>query len=122
MRRFQILSLFVTLAAFSLVFAGCRAGEGVTNVMGSYETYVAATPDVVADAAVETIEDLELVLIDRSATKLDAQVLARSAQDEPITIKIDREGNNVSKVRVRAGTVGDEDWSLRIIEGIKQRL
>lgn len=122
MRRFQLTAFFLIAAAFTLTFAGCRAGEGVTNVMGSYETFVAATPDEVAEAAVATINELDLVLIDKSATKLDAQVLARSAQDEPITIKIDREGNNVSKVRVRAGTVGDEDWSLQIIEGIKRRL
>ncbi len=122
MPRILMLLLCVLTAGPLLVISGCRAGEGVTNVMGSYETYVAATPDEVAEAAVDTVEDLQLVLIEKSATKLDALVVARTAQDEPVRIKINREGNNVSKVAVRVGTVADEEISLEVIEGIKSRL
>ena len=79
-------------------------------------------PDRVVKAAEAALEELEFKLVSASGTKLDGRIKARTAQGKDIVIMVEKEGEDVSKVTVKVGTLGDETISLAIIEKTKEHL
>lgn len=100
---------------------GCKSDAGVTNYAGSYEAYVAGSPDEIADVTVSVLEDLKLTVVSSQSSKVDGVVVGRTAQGHKIDIEIDRETDTVCQLWVRVGTLGDEYLSKRIIADIKKR-
>ena|ERR1044071_2029692 len=113
----------VGLGFFISMLGGCQTDSpGVKNVAGTYTAMVDASPDKVAKAAKNAVDDLKLMYVASTATKVDGKVTARTAQNETVTIDIEQAGENVSKVNIRVGTVGDEAVSKQILDRIKHHL
>lgn len=120
----RIATAAVVVAAMGLAGAamtGCSTSRpGVKNYAGGYETSIAASPDKVVEAAKRACEDLKLLNIQGTATALDGQVTAGTAQGDEVDIEVKTAGDNVSTVHIRVGTVGDEGISMTILDKIKK--
>src|SRR5271170_8053448 len=104
MRTAYVLALAIGLGSMSCLSTGCQTSQpGATYTLGAYTAMVDASPDKVTTAAAKAADDLKLVNVNSSGTKIDGQVTARTAQDQPVTISIDQAGDNVSKVTIRVG-------------------
>lgn len=113
-------SPFPLIAALGLAFLpGCQT---IKKVTGTHYAHMSATPDRVVKAAEAALEDLEFKLVSASATKLDGRIKARTAQGKDIIIMVEKEGEDVSKVTVKVGTLGDETISLAILEKTREHL
>ncbi|MCE9592150.1 MAG: DUF3568 domain-containing protein [Planctomycetes bacterium] len=116
-------ALSVCVLSAGVSMTGCETSQaGVSNVAGTVNSVVGASPDKVAAAAKATLEDLKLASISASSTKVDGKVTAKTAQDRVVTIKIATAGENVSEVDIRVGDFGDEGLSMQILDGIKKRI
>ena len=105
--------------AVCLLLSGCKTPEANVRQYGTaYRELIAANPPDVIEAAKLVVEDMKLILISSD----DEQVIARTAEDKKVTITVQPEGENVSRVSVRVGTLGSEQTSLLILEKIKQML
>lgn len=102
-----------------VLLSGCQTFKKAT---GTHYAHMSATPDRVVKAAEAALEELEFKLVSASGTKLDGRIKARTAQGKDIIIMVEKEGDNVSKVTVKVGTLGDETISLAIIEKTKEHL
>lgn len=111
------------LALLCAVVVGCKTSDpGVKNTMGTYSTLIDAEPPAVVDATNSIFESMDLKAIESTSTDLDGEVTAQTAQERKITIKVNREGENSSKVRVSVTPLGDEDISMTIINRIRDRI
>ena len=67
---------------------------------GTYLKKVASTPSAVAEQA---LADLDLIQISNESTQIDAEVVARTAQDRKVTIRVEKICDNICDVDVRVG-------------------
>lgn len=119
--RLTLLSMGIVLAA--IVASGCKSvGRATQKATGTYDALLSGTPDKVVEAAKAALGELKIHVDSANATKLDGEILARTAQDKSITIKVTSEGQDVSRMTVKVGTVGDKKISKSILDETKKRL
>lgn len=119
MRTRRMAMLVLSVAAVGLAATGCRTMGKAT---GTYDALMSGTPDKVVDAAKAALAELKINVTSANATKLDGEILAKTAQDKDITIKVKEEGTNVSRMTVKVGSLGDKTISESILDETKKRL
>jgi hypothetical protein len=129
MKRMQWLGLgalgivLIVAAGCGALVAGAAAGAGaVAYVRGELEVTEEAPIDKVVAAAKGAVDDLEFKLLSADADAYSAKIRAETARGTDIGISLERESDNVTKVRIRVGVFGDEDLSRLIHDKMKARL
>jgi len=93
-----------------------RKGEGVVRaVLGG------SMPEVV-NATNATLEDLELVGIDRTVDKLKGKITARMAVGTKVTINLKSMDTDRTSIKIKVGKLGDRSISMQIFRNIEKRL
>ncbi len=93
-----------------------RKGEGVMRaVLGG------SMPEVV-NATNATLEDLELVGIDRTVDKLKGKITARMAVGTKVTINLKSMDSDSTSIKIKVGKLGDRSISMQIFRNIEKRL
>jgi hypothetical protein len=93
-----------------------RKGEGVLRaVLGG------SMPEVV-NATNATLEDLELVGIDRTVDKLKGKITARMAVGTKVTVNLKGTGTDSTSIKIKVGKLGDRSISMQILRNIEKRL
>lgn len=106
---------------FAVVAAGAGAGA-VAYVRGELESSLDANFDRALRASQRTIEQLQFAKVSEKKDALVATLLARNADDKRIEIRVESEGANRARVKIRVGIIGDESLSLTILDKIKSNL
>jgi hypothetical protein len=112
----------LSLGIFTLTSGCSTETPGAHYTLGAYSTNVDSTPDKVTAAAAKAADDLQLLNIASSGTKVDGTVSAQNANGDKIVITIAQSGDNVSSVSIRVGTTGDEAVSKELVDHIKSHL
>jgi hypothetical protein len=111
---------------FASVLAGCATSPepGVTAQWGRLETTVQAQPEEVAEASREVFRDMELFVISSQATRLNGQVIARSAQDKRVTVDLQNvgEGTKISLRGAGGWPLQEKGLGLELLRRIKQNV
>ena len=126
-------SLAALLCAATLVFnSGCflvavgaagAAGAGtVAYIRGELDASVAGDVDRVAHAVNTALQQLQFAKIAEGKSKVDAAITARTGQDKKIEIRLNRTADDLTRVRIRISTFGDESLSRLLLEKIKANL
>ncbi len=106
-----------------LVLAGCPAGcRTMQKAAGTRDVMLSAAPDKVVEAVKGAFTELKIQHVSSSATKLDGEVVGKSGTDKDITVKVKSEGEKVSRMTVKVGTMGDKVISDSIIAETKKRI
>jgi len=118
-----VLAAAVALHSGCLAVAAGAAGAGtVAYVRGelaaSFDQNFARTER----AANRAIEDLKFAKISEKQDALVAMIVARTAEDKKIEIKVSSVSAAQAKVQIRVGVFGDEALSQRILEKIRANL
>jgi hypothetical protein len=127
MRNARYVTTAIVLSGLSMVAGGClvvAAGAGAGGaayVMGDVEDVLSAPIEKVTEASVKALESLELTVISKTASGLEAKVIGRTSDDKKITISMKREAEKSTKISVRVG-FRDTGRSQQILDEIKKRL
>ncbi len=114
---------FAVPALFLASLGGCKTGDvGVTNTFGTYAMEVNAAPEKATKSAEKALNQLKLLNVSVSLTKIDGRVTAKTAQNDDVSVNIEQAGSNVSRVSVRVGASGDGMISKQIFDKIKDDL
>jgi len=106
-----------------VMLAGCSTSTpGVTNELGTIQATFGAAPPAVTDATATTLRNMDLTVDRKDATDIDGIVVARTAQDREVTVKINRAGDQMSRVSMRIGLFGDEQASIAVLDRIRRQL
>lgn len=128
MRKKQV-ALVVLLVGAAVSLSGCVvAAVGAAAVgtavyaTGDLEVVEAEKLDVVYDATLAAMKDLDLYVTKQTRDALSAVIVARDAQDKKITIKLNAATSEVTELSIRIGTFGNEEKSRLIHKEILRNL
>jgi hypothetical protein len=105
----------------SLVGGGTAAGT-VTYIFGELKSVEEASLESTWEATQKTMKDLELIVTSREKDTLAARLIARGVNDKKIVIKLKKISEELSEVKIRVGTFGDEALSRNILKHLKKNL
>ena len=115
------LTLFTGCAAV-LIGAGAGAGAGtVAYVAGELKAQEEVSLNRAWNASVRAMEDLEFTITSKEKDAFNAKLTARGAGDKKIQVKLKKQVEKVTEIRIRIGVFGDESMSRQILEKIKGR-
>lgn len=118
-----VLAVAVTLQSGCLVAAAGAAGAGtVAYLRGQLASSLDQSYDTVVRASNRAVEQLEFARISETKDALTAIIIARTAEDKKIEIKVIKVSESLSKVEIRVGIFGDEAISMTILDRIKANL
>ncbi len=121
LRSCLIATLSLLLVAAMIHLPGCRAEPGIDRRFGTYYQHMGAPSHRVVEAARETIDNMELQLIDESTSGHRTRFQTRNAFDARITISVEPRGSESTRVGVRI-TGGSEGLSSEVFNQIRDRL
>ena len=113
-------ALSLTLPMQSCVVAAAGLGAAyywATDATGHAE----ATPQEVIAAAEAVMADMDLVVEESRASDLDGALMAHTATDDRVNVKVESKVEGQSKIVVRVGLT-DEDAAERILQEILAKL
>jgi len=118
------LYIFVSLFAQGCWVAAAGAGAAGTAIYlkSDVENIERENIDAVYAAAQKAVDDLDLVPVRSSKDALSAEIIARDAQDKKVTIKLKRQTDNITKISIRVGIVGDKTKAELIYREIADNL
>jgi len=118
------------LAAFlSPVLTGCVAVVVAGAAVGTY-AYVKGELKVNRDASLNrtwnasqaALKDLKFTTTTQKKDALSGWLVAKTASDKKVEINLKKVTDATTEIRIRVGTIGDEDLSKLILQKIDQHL
>lgn len=111
-------------AALAVGAAGAAAGVGTyAYVSGRLETIIEAPIDRAWDATRSAVEDDLGFAVERAEhDALKGELRAKQADGTNVRVNLERKGDNLTEVRIRVGTFGDEAQSRLIMDKIEDNL
>jgi hypothetical protein len=117
--RISLILLLTTAVGLGL---GCQTtvltpdeGPAATYRLGKLRSTLSAEIGNVYQAAGQAVEGLNLTVVQSAQDQLEAKVIARTAQDEKITVSMTALTSNTTKMEINAGSLAR---SRRIYEAI----
>lgn len=125
----SLITLFATaiaavyLSGCAAVIIGGAAGAGTyAYIRGEMKGNENATLDRTWSATQAAMKDLEFTVTTQQKDALQARLIARTALDKKIEINLTKISDNLTEVRIRVGTFGDQTLSHTIVQSIEKRL
>jgi len=130
MKVFKFVPLSFIVAILALLSFGCAAvliggaaGAGaIAYSKGELKSTEKGSIDEVWDATVEATRTLNLTEISQDRDGIEGKIIARAADDDKVEIELEEKPNQLTEVKIRIGTFGDEDESRMILEEIRKNL
>ena len=112
----------VLLTGCIVAAVGAGAAGTVAYVKGDLETIESKKLEVVHEATVKALKDLELSISQDTKDKMAATVIARDSQDRKVTVKLTAVTDESTNISIRFGTFGNEAKSTMVYNKIKENL
>lgn len=123
--------LLALLAVASTATTGCTFGSNskviampgvVEYSMGELRVIEDVNLDVVWNAAIKALKDLDIKVTHTTKDKLCGEIIAHRADDSKITIKLNKGPKDVTQIAIKAGALGDQATSQAIYAQLKANL
>ena len=126
MRRALSIILFIGMV-FSgqgcmIAAVGLGTAGTIAYVRGDLQAEESESIDVVYEAALKAVKDLELPVTSQSKDALVAEIITYDAQDKKIRIKLKASTAKTTQLSIRVGVFGSETKSRLIYEKIRDHL
>jgi hypothetical protein len=102
--------------------AGAAGAGTVAFIRGELEATVSSSFETVIPAASKAVGQLGFSKIRETKDALAAEIIARTALDKKVDIKLNKETDQLTRISIRIGFFGDEVKSRAILDQIKQNL
>jgi len=129
--NYKNLALILMLGLNFLVNHGCPApvflmgGAAGAGTVGYFGGELKSTEEVSLNrawnATQKAMKDLEFTTRSQEKDTFNSQLIAKGAANKIIKIKLKKQSNMLTEIRIRVGTFGDESLSLKILESIKKQ-
>jgi len=116
-----LLSLLLSSGCAALVVGGAAGAGAVAYIRGELKSIEDVSLDQAFSAARQAMSDLELAVTSSEKDAFNGELIARGAGDKKIVVKLKKQSDAVTEIKIRVGTFGDEAMSRKILESIKKR-
>jgi intein/homing endonuclease len=105
-----------------LIAAGGAGGIGTyAYIVGELKSTEKVSLNTAWDATQKAMNDLEFTTTSKEKDAFDGQLIAKGAANKTIKVKLNRQSDTLTEIRIRVGTFGDTSLSLQILESIKKQ-
>ena len=132
-KKYQKITLVLLLLTTPVVLSGCLAAAAVgggavagagtiayiKGELKSTEGYPFAT---VWDATVKAVDQLEFIVVNKVNDSISGKYECMTADNKTVHINVNRVGDNITEIKIRVGTFGDETLSRYILSKIQSNL
>lgn len=132
MAMMKRLASFLVLAVLGLSGAGCAAvavgaaaGAGVAYVNGNSEGLIQASPERILASAEAVFGEMEIKKqgeVDHDKEDREWKLEGKTPKGSPVKVTVRQIGDDVCKMWVRVGRLGDENYSTTVFDRIEARL
>jgi hypothetical protein len=105
----------------ALLIGGAAGGGAVAFVGGELKSTEEVSLNRAWGAAKKAMDDLEFAITSEEKDAFYGQFTARGAGDKKIKVKLKKQSDTVTEIRIRVGIFGDESLSRQILDTIKKR-
>ncbi len=105
-----------------LILVGVGAAGTIAYVRGDLEATESEPIEVVYEASLKALEELDLQVTSKSKDGLVAQIVTFDAQDKKVKIKLKAATDTMTKLSIRIGVFGSETKSRLIYQKIRDNL
>ena len=116
------LGLFVLTLGCTSTFKAVEADPGFSFLRGTLSGVIGSAQPNVETATVAAMEELDFVAVDVISDKLKGTVKARMADGTKVSVKLQAEDFESTKVKIKVGTWGDQSISVQILRHIQKKL
>lgn len=102
--------------------AGAAGAGTVAYVRGELDATLGRRYEAVANSADSAIAQLQFVKVSETKDAFTWEIVARTAEDKKVDIKVSRQGDDLTRVSIRIGVFGDEEKSRVVLDRIKANL
>jgi len=117
--------LVMTCGCAAVIAAVAGAGIGVATyayVTGDLKIEYPCPYDAVWAAALQALQDLDITVEETIKDGISGTIKAKRANDTPVHIKVKREAEETTIVKIRVGVFGNKKESIIIMEAIDKHL
>lgn len=129
----QAAILILMLAVSPLILTGCLAaaaigggavaGAGtIAYIKGELKSTEGHSIDETWAATVAAIDELQFIVINKVKDATAAELKAQTADNKTVNIELKRIADNLTEIKIRIGTFGDEALSRYILNKIQANL
>ena len=115
------LSLILSYGCAALLIGGAAGAGAVAYVGGELKSTEEVAMNRAWEAASKAMDDLEFAVTSKEKDAFLGQLIARGAGDKKIRVKVKKQSDTVTEIRIRVGIFGDESMSRQILDRIKKR-
>jgi hypothetical protein len=108
----------------ALLIGGAAGGGAVGYIAGELKSTEEVSLTRAWGASQEGMKDMGYAIThkERDPSGVQFQLTARGADDKKITVTLIKKADTLTEIRIRVGTFGDEQLSIKILDSIKKRL
>ena len=129
----QAVILILMLAVSPLILTGCLAAAAVGGgavagagtiayIKGELKSTEGYSIDETWAATVAAIDELQFIVINKVKDAVSAELKAQTADNKTVNIELKRIANNLTEIKIRVDTFGDEALSRYILNKIQANL
>lgn len=112
----------ITSGCLPLLAGGAAGGISVAYVANELQAQEETSIQEAYAATIEALEELGLTVTSKEKDALTSKIIASGAEDKEITVRLERQTDYVTTIRIRVGLIGDRGFSMLILEKIEDRL
>jgi hypothetical protein len=119
---FLFLPLLLATSGCVAVAVGGAAAGTVAWIRGALEVAVDSPIDKVGKAATEAMTEMKFSVISSKVDVVSGAIVARTAQDVKVEIRLNKITEKSTKVSIRVGIFGDQALSQQIYDALRENL
>ena len=102
-----------------MIAAGAAGAGTVAYVRGELNATVGSDYERVIDASNRALDQVQFVRTSEKRDAFSAVIIARTAEDKKVEIRLTKEGDRLTKVQIRIGVFVNEERSRVILKRIQ---
>ena len=132
-KKYQKLTLVLLLLASPVVLTGCLAAAAVGGgavagagtiawIQGELKSTEGYPFAKVWAATVKAIEQLDFIVVNKVSDAISGEIDSVTADNKKVKIQVKRVGDNITEIKIRVDTFGDETLSRYILNKIQSNI
>ncbi len=115
------LSLLINSGCPALLLGGAAGAGSVAYITGELKSTEEVSMSRAWRATQKTMKDLGFAITSMEKDAFYGEITARGAGDKKVKVKLERQSDKLTAIKIRVGMFGDETLSMQILNNIRKR-
>ena len=118
----MVLTLLFNSGCAALVIGGAAGAGSYAYISGELKTNESVSLNRAWNATQKAVKKSGFTVTSKDKDDFYAKLIARGAGDKKLTIKLKKQSDNITEIKIRVGMIGDESMSRLVYDEIKKQI